>query len=486
MSDAIAAEALRVWGADPVRMVRDLWNIEPDRWQQKVLRLWADPAPKKRIAMQACAGPGKSAVEAWCGWHGLLTRARGDYHPVGACVSMTGENLKNGLWHELAVWRGRSPILRRSFEQTSESIFEKSNPLTWYLNFRSFAKSADQEAQGRTLSGLHSPAIFYLIDESGSVPPSVGRAARQGLANCEWGRILQGGNPVSHDSLLYEAATLQAHLWDIVRVTADPDDPDRSPRLDIEEARESIALYGRTDAWVMAYVLGEFPNVSLDALLGPDDLAKSQGKSLHPDVYNFQQKRLGIDVARFGGDSTVIFPRQGKQAFKPVELKGARSEVIAARIIAAKQKWGSECEMIDDTGGWGAGAFDACRLGGVDLLPINSGHNADDRRYFNKRTENNFRAAEWIKAGGATPQNGQFVREACAVRYWFDKGVFRVLEKDQMKKALNGKSPDYWDAFCLTFSLVEMPASDAAMTGVPGFSGGNHVKTEWDPYREER
>lgn len=479
MSADIAAEALRTWARDPARMVVDLWGVEPDRWQREVCDLWGSPDPKKRIAMQACAGPGKSTVEAWLGWNGLLTQSRPGFHPVGACVSMTGENLKNGLWHELAVWRGRSPILQRIFEQTTESIFERNNPLTWYLNFRSFAKAADQEAQGRALSGLHAPAIFYLIDESGSVPPAVGRSARQGLANCEWGRILQGGNPVSHDSLLYESATSQAHLWDIVRVTGDPDDPNRSPRIDIEEAKESIALYGRDNAWVKAYVLGEFPNVSLDALLGPDDLAKSQGKHLRIDQYDFAQKRIGIDVARFGGDSTVLFPRQGLAAFNPVELKGARSEVIAARVIAAKQKWSSESESIDDTGGWGAGTIDACRLGGVHLLPINSSHTADDVRFYNKRTEMNFRAAEWIKAGGATPINSQFVREACAVRYWFDKGKFRVQEKDQMKKLLNGKSPDLWDAFCLTFALVEMP-SNASSLAISTIGGGKAL-TEYDP-----
>src|SRR4051812_43225790 len=99
-------------------MVRDLFGVIPDAWQAKALDAWACAKPRERIAMQACAGPGKSAVEAWCGWNGLLCYSDGHDHPQGAAVSITGENLKNGLWKELAYWRERSPVLQRAFEMT--------------------------------------------------------------------------------------------------------------------------------------------------------------------------------------------------------------------------------------------------------------------------------------------------------------------------------------------------------------------------------
>ena len=47
-----------------MRFVRECLHAEPDPWQHDVLKLMAVPG-RKRIAMKACAGPGKTAVLAW-------------------------------------------------------------------------------------------------------------------------------------------------------------------------------------------------------------------------------------------------------------------------------------------------------------------------------------------------------------------------------------------------------------------------------------
>jgi hypothetical protein len=65
-----AAATIQHWRENPVAFVYDNFKVEPDAWQKKVLEAFADPT-KHRISMQACAGPGKSAVEAWCGWNFL-------------------------------------------------------------------------------------------------------------------------------------------------------------------------------------------------------------------------------------------------------------------------------------------------------------------------------------------------------------------------------------------------------------------------------
>jgi len=310
------------------------------------------------------------------------------------------------------------------------------------------------------------------------------KAAEQGLSNCAWGKIVIAGNPTSHQGMLHQAVSEQSHLWTVIRITGDPDDPDRSPRIDSGWAAQQIALYGRENPWVMAYILGQFPPTSLNALLGPDEVRAAMGRHLTIDQYESSQKRIGIDVARFGDDSTVLFPRQGLASFQPVEMRNARTTEIAGRIVQAKAKWGSEMELIDDTGGWAAGVIDQARLGGIALVPVNFAGKADDPRYFNKRSEMHFRAAEWVKGGGALPHIPRIVREAVAPTYWFDHGKLRVTEKDQIKAAL-GNSPDYWDALCCSFALVEMPSS--SYQGVPlagaGMSGmRGHATDEWEPY----
>jgi hypothetical protein len=128
-----------------------------------------------------------------------------------------------------------------------------------------------------------------------------------------------------------------------------------------------------------------------------------------------------------------------------------------------------------------------CRLGGIDLIPINFSSNALDARYFNRRSEMYFKAADWVKNGGKLPNRPGLVKEACAATYWFDKGQLRVEEKDQIKKNLNGHSPDEWDAFMLTHALPDMPASFESLVGAPvgsfaeSMSGGG-LKSDWDPF----
>lgn len=478
----VAREKLSTWRRSTTQYAHDVFAFTPDRWQKRAFDSWDSPEPKKRIALKACAGPGKSIVENICAWQFLTTRSDGVNHPNAYAMSVTGENLRDNFWKGMALLYDRSPFLQRAFEWQKEQIFAREAPALWWLRGRSWSKSADAESQGRTLSGLHAKSIAYFIDEAGDIPPSVLRSAEQGLSNCEYGRIEMAGNPTSHDGALYAAADSQSHLWDIIEVTGDPDDPDRSPRIDIAWAREQIGLYGRDNPWVMAFILGKFPPSSINALLGPDEVRAAMDRTLADHVYLNLQKRIGVDVARFGDDRTVLFPRQGLRAFDPVIMRNARTDAIAGRIALAKKNWEWEMAMIDDTGGYGAGVIDQCRLGGIDLLPVNFSSSALDPRYFNRRSEMYFEAAQWIKNGGWLPKDQSFVREACAAVYWYEKGKLRVEEKDQIKKKLQGQSPDLWDAFMLTFSLPDMPASVDTMLGLPGFRRNDSVAHEWDPF----
>jgi hypothetical protein len=226
-------------------------------------------------------------------------------------------------------------------------------------------------------------------------------AAEAGLASGIECHIVQAGNPTNLEGPLYRACTSERHLWALVEITGDPDDPRRSPRVSLQWAREQIEKYGRDNPWVLVNVFGKFPPSSINALLGPDDVSASTQRHLREDQYEWAQKRLGVDVARFGDDRTVIFPRQGLASFKPIEMRNARTTDIAARVALAKSRWGSEVEFVDDTGGWGAGVIDNLLLGGISPIPVNFSGKATDPRYFNKRSEMYFLAAEWVKKGGA-------------------------------------------------------------------------------------
>lgn len=482
MSAVIRAQSrIRGWRESPSRFVYENFRVDPDRWQQKGLEYLASPHPDdRRIGFSACAGPGKTAELAWAGWWLLSCWGEKGEHPKGAATSITADNLKDNLWAELAKWQDRSEFLTTAFKWTKKRIFAVDHPKTWFLAFRAFSKSADEEAQGRTLSGLHSPYIFYLIDESGDIPPSVLRAAEQGLSTRpKFAKILQAGNPTSHAGMLYAVVTTLAEQWRIIRISGDPDDPDRSPRIDISWAREQILTYGRDNPWVMAYILGLFPPAAINTLLSPDEVAAAMGRRIHPDDYAHVQKRLGVDVARFGDDRIVIFPRQGLQAFNPAVMRNADGPTIAARIATAKYKWGSELEFVDDTGGFGSTVIDSLRLAGITPMAINSSNTALDHRYYNIRSECWFKMAEWVKRGGALPNRPGLKKELVTPVYYFHKGQLRLEEKDQIKKRLKF-SPDEADALSETFALPDMPA---AFTIAGQKMGRTQLQTEWNPFK---
>jgi phage terminase large subunit len=474
-----ASQRIKEWRHDPVKFVVDNFQVTPDAWQHDALTLAGKPG-RKRLALKSCAGPGKTAVEAWLGWHRLSCFAKPNEHPKGAAVSITSDNLRDNLWAELAKWQNVSPFLRSAFTWQKERIFANDHPETWFLSAKGWSKSADMETIGRTLSGLHSFFPFYLIDESGDIPPNMVKSAEQGLTSCEDGLIITAGNTTSQTGLLYEVTTRARGQWDVISITADPDDPKRTPRVDLEWAKQQISLYGRENPWVMAYILGQFPPGSINALLSVDDVEKAMNLHARIETYDWAQKRLGTDVARFGDDRTVIFPRQGKVAFQPDVMRHERNSAvsvnIATRVMVKKQSWNSELEFFDDSVGWAHGAIDVMRAAGHSPNAINFGGPSPDPRYFNMRSYMWMMMADWVKAGGSLPNIGELVGELTQPTYFFQNGKMRIEEKDQIKKRL-GKSPDLADALALTFAIPDQPGQMTTLKIPPK----SHPK-EYDPY----
>lgn len=473
MNRESAALKITEWRRNPCKFVVDQFGVEPDRWQERALLAFADMnTPRLRMSLQACAGPGKSAVLSWIGLNFLTCYGEPGEHPKSAAVSITQDNLRDNLWAEIAKWQSRSVLCKEMLSWTASRLFARHHPETWFMSAKSFPKSADPETLGKTLSGIHSKYVLFLIDESGAIPIPVGKAAEQALSNCGFGRIVQAGNPISLDGMLYAASI--SNQWLVIRITGDPDDPERSPRIDAEWAREQIALHGRGDPWVKAYILGQFPDASINSLLSITDVESAMGRHLRDDQYAFAQKRLGVDVARFGLDSTIIFPRQGLASFKFIEMRQAKSDEIAARVMLAKKKWGSEMEFVDGTGGFGSGVIDALSLAGESPMEIHFSGKAIDARYQNKRAEMWFEMADWVKRGAALPVNQDLKKELLAPTYTFHQGKFVLESKEQIKKRL-GFSPDRADALALTFALPDMPAQAG------GLARRGEYKSSYDP-----
>ena len=464
---------LHRWRWRPIEFVREVFKIEPDTWQAEALAAFPYV---QRLGFKACKGPGKTAVLAWLGWNFLATRPA----PKIGATSISEDNIDDNLWPEMAKWQAQSPFLAQQFTWTKSRIFLTDDPANWFMAKRTWPKTADPQRQADTLAGLHADFIMFLLDESGSIPQALMTTAEAILSSCIEGKIVQAGNPTSLEGPLYRACTHDRHLWTIIEITGDPDDPKRSPRISLEWARQQIASYGRDNPWVMVNVLGQFPPASLNALIGVEEVMAAMTRHLIITQYEHAQKRLGIDVARFGDDRTVIFPRQGKAAFRPRIMRHARGSAasvdIATAVIRAKVHWGSEAEFIDATGGWAAGASDILQDSGYPVHNVQFAAPALDRRYYNRRAEMWFAMAAAIKAGGALPNLPEMVAELTTPTYTFRKGQFLLEEKDQVKARL-GRSPDLADALATTYALPEMPARALAHLRTAA-----HAERDADPF----
>ncbi len=471
MSEA-AGSRIAQWRTDPVSFVRDVFKVDPDPWQTETLTaVGGPPNPRRMLAMKACTGPGKSATLAWLGWHRLLCFALPGEHPKGAALSVTADNLKDNLWAELSKWRARSDLLTAAFEWTKERIYARDHGETWFLSARSYAQRADAEAIGRALSGLHSQFPFILLDETGDMPLAVGKTAMQILTgNPVDALIAQAGNPTSTTGLLYDTCTTARDRWVVITITADPDDPKRTPRVSVQHAREMIETYGRDNPWVMATILGLFPPSGLNQLLGPDDVERAMNRRPPDESWRVFARIVGVDVARFGDDESVIARRCGPLVL-PLEdrrnvdsLQGAGWAARAhldffagANMVRGVANAKSDRIFVDDTGGWGAGWIDQLRALGHPVTGVGFAGKADDPRYFNKRSEMHFRLAEAIKTGGlCLPNDPKLAKELVAPLYYYQGDKMRLEEKDQIKARL-GKSPDRADALALTYAFHVEP-----------------------------
>lgn len=476
-----ASATLRRWRDSPIAFVRECLGVEPDAWQADVLADVADldTVAAIRLAMVASKGPGKSTVDAWLVWWFMSTRP----HPKVVATSITEDNLSDGLWAELAKWQAKARFLREAFTWTKTGITCNDSPATWFASARAWPKGGSAEQQADTLAGIHADHVMFVIDEAGGVPSGVAAAADAGLANATPGSgrtalFLLSGNPTHLEGPLYEAATADAARWRVHRVNGDPDNPKRSPRVDIEWARGLIRKWGRNHPFVLVNVLGQFAPTAPDKLLGPADIDASEARIVTAADVAGQARVLGVDVARFGDDASVLTLRQGRLVWNPLELRNLSTVQLAAQVVRVLRKHKVQACFID-VGGVGAGVYDNVRsMGapGCDIVPVDFGSGAlDPNRFANLRAEMWWTMAEWVREGGGRlPVVPELRRDLCAPTYKFTPDVRVLLEAKADMKKRGLPSPDYGDSLATTFARPVPP---------PLPDDGPEERLDWDPLR---
>jgi hypothetical protein len=295
-------------------------------------------------------------------------------------------------------------------------------------------------------------------------------------------KMLLGGNPTDPKGPLGKIAK-NRERWHVVTINGDPDNPKRSNRISADWCREQIKNYGRDNAWVKVSVFGEFPDIGFTNLIGPADIDRAKLRNYLPEQYIMAQKRLGVDVARFGDDATVIYCRQGLKAGPYVELRKQDTQAVADRVALAMQKTKAEVCFVDQTG-MGAGVVDALRRLRVRVIGVDGSQSPTDERYFNKRAEMWCEMAKWVRDGGQIPASDTTLHDDLMAPTYTFKGARTIIEPKEDIKARLGRSPDWGDALALTFSMVDMPSADPLGLGYahPLMNQSARKNADFDPH----
>ncbi len=287
-----------------------------------------------------------------------------------------------------------------------------------------------------------------VIDEVAQIRPELWIDVCQPALSDRLGWAIFIGTPsgINLFSELYYKA-IDEDGWTAARYTVFDTDsihPDEVNRLKRDMSETSFARE----------YLCDFSAAGDDQLIALADTEDAAKRIYQKDHVKLSPIVLGIDPARFGDDRSVVFRRQGRQAFEPVVYRGIDNMELAARVANLIEEYDPDAVFCD--AGAGSGVIDRLRQLSYDVIEIPFGGKAmKPEQYINRRSEMWWLMKQWIEEGGAIPNDIALKQELATPIYWYDNVGRRVLEsKDQIKKRLQGAgSPDLADALALTFAL---------------------------------
>lgn len=201
--------------------------------------------------------------------------------------------------------------------------------------------------------------------------------------------------------------------------------------------------------------LGDYESEADQQLITLKTVTAAQERQVEAQA--FDERVMGVDVARFGDDSSVIYFRWGRDGAPEnyERLNKMDTMQLAARVADRIERWRPDAVFVDD-GGVGGGVVDRLHQLGHDIVyGVNFGGKADANRTgekaANKRSEMWLTARDWLSRG-AIPQDDRLALELTAPLFKYDAQNAIVLERKEDMKKRGVPSPDVADAFCLTFA----------------------------------
>ena len=298
-----------------------------------------------------------------------------------------------------------------------------------------------------------------VLDEVAQMKPEVwGEIIRPALADRLGWAVFIGtpkGVNLFHD-LYLRASKDPSGDWAALSLPIHETMKDPDPPLAADEV-ERLKAESSDNAWRQEF-LCDF-TASADNVLIPVDLAvAAAGRKITEREIRGAPLVVGVDVARFGSDSSVFLRRAGLASFPPVILRGLDNQAVAERLVSHYHEHQPAAIFIDAGQGQGVIDFANKLIPNVVEVPF-AGRAVSDGKFVNRRSEMWYAMREWLNAGGAVPDDSRLIKELSTPMYFYNAaGKIQLEAKEKIVERM-GFSPDIADALALTFAQPVMPAA---------------------------
>ena len=444
---------------DPVGFCEDILNVCLWSLQKHIANSLRDNV---RTSVRSGHKVGKSLLVVCLALWWVMTRPRGQ-----VVLTSSGKNqVKAILWKELRrVYNAAGGDAR--FQPQSPVPLDPATGLRFDDSRSIYGFTTDNAER---MAGFSGDQLLFCVDEASGFPDPIYEAVQGNLAG--GGRILATGNPTKNTGWFFDSHHGKRHLWSTFHVDSrtTPNcigDEDPIPGLATPEFIESmIEEYGggnveeaeRSPVFSIR-VAGNFAATSDRNVIGLNLIEAGRTRYDEEEHPNHGLLEIGVDVARFGADDTVItgirdlvsYPNMVIHGFDNVQVAGA----VLDYIEAYKKPVEKPIVKVDVIGN-GSGVFDhLVRKDSIIAIAVDSGESSDIKRsdgtlkFVNKRAELWWSAREWLEDGAFLFRDPKLEEELRAPEYDFDTKLrYRVEKKDRIKERIK-RSPDRADSLCL-------------------------------------
>lgn len=478
---AAYAQALASFRHDPLGYVMWAfpWGVKdtelenesgPDVWQRSELVAMGEHLEREakaktwapfRGATASGHGIGKSAETSFV----ILWAAQTCVDARGVVTANSDTQLRTKTWAEVGKWWSlhclQFPIAKEIFELTATAFRSIERPTTWRID--AIPNNPNNPA---AFAGMHNAGkrVLMLVDEASEIEDPIWDTIEGALTDKDTELLLLCyGNPTKTTGRFKENVIGRFRN----RFRARQIDSREVKRTNKAEIEEWVKAWGEDSDFVRVRVRGMFPRVGSMQLI-PSDLVQ-EARKREPVYIPSDALVAGLDVARYGDDSSVLQPRKGRDAktIPRKKWKGVDTMTLAAEVV----QWCLEhrpAALFVDVGGLGAGVFDriVSLLGGQPWITVYAvnfggkggivGFNGIEARTANMAATMWVSMREWLQLGSIADDD-ILENDLVGREYGFNADNAIQLEKKEAMKKRGLASPDDGDALALTFAYPVAP-----------------------------